>query len=126
MKKILVVDDDHDLTQSVQDLLEGDGYEVKVAHDGQAGMAAAKEWKPDLMLLDVMMTTDTEGFELSRAIAETPELKGLTIIMVTGIRHEMNLPFSFEKDDNWLPVSAILEKPVDPVKLLEEVKNQLG
>ena len=46
--------------------------------------------------------------------------------MVTGIRREMNLPFGFEPDDTWLPVSSLFEKPMDPEKLLEEIKKRIG
>ena len=125
-KKILLVDDDRDLVASNQDLLESEGYEVFTAHDGAAGLEKAKEVRPDLMILDVMMATSSEGFEVSREIPKTPELAGLPVIMLTGVREKMHLPFGFEPDEAWLPVKTVLEKPVDPGKLLAAVREVLG
>lgn len=125
-KKILLVDDDVDFVESNRDLLEAQGYTVIAAHDGDSGLELAKRERPDLMLLDVMMAHDTEGFEISRKIPENPELKNMKVIMVTGVRREKDLAYSFEPDETWLPVDKILEKPVPPEKLLEEVKRELN
>lgn len=125
-KKILLVDDDKDFVASTKDVLETDGYEIDFAHDGEAGIEKAKTFRPDLMILDVMMATDTEGFDVSRKIKSVPGLEETPVIMLTGIRKAKNLPFGFEPDDNWLPVKAVLEKPVAPGKLLETVKEALA
>ena len=76
-KRILIVDDDVEFVESNKDLLEANGYEVLSAHDGTSGLELAKKEKPDLMILDVMMATNTEGFEVSRKIPESPELKNM-------------------------------------------------
>jgi DNA-binding response OmpR family regulator len=125
-KTVLVVDDDRDFVQSNRDLLEAEGYRVLAAYDGQSGLETAMKEKPDLMILDVMMATKTEGFEISRKIPENPELKNMKVLMVTGIRKDMNLPFGFENDETWLPVDKVLEKPIAPSHLLEEIKSRLG
>jgi len=125
-KKILLVDDDVDFSNSNKDLLESEGYEVLMAHDGASGFELAKKEKPDLMILDVMMATKTEGFEVSRKIPNTPELQNMKVLLVTGIRNDMHLPFGFEPDETWLPVDSILEKPIEPAKLLEVVKEKLA
>ncbi len=125
-KTVLIVDDDRDFTESNKDLLEAHGYRVLVAHDGHAGLALAKKEKPNLMILDVMMATDTEGFEISRKIPHTPELKNMPVVMVTGIRKEKQLPFKFEPDGTWLPVDSVFEKPIEPAKLLAEIKKRIG
>jgi len=125
-KRILIVDDDVNFVESNKDLLEANGYAVIFAHDGTSGLEMAKREKPDLMILDVMMATNTEGFEVSRKIPETPELRKMPVLMVTGIRREMNLPFGFEPDETWLPVNSVFEKPIDPEKLLEEIKKRIG
>lgn len=124
-KKILLIDDDVDFTESNRDLLEAFGYDVVIAHDGTAGLEKARTEKPDLLILDVMMTTDTEGFDVARKIAETPELKHMKVIMVTGITKEMKLPFGIEPDENWLPVERVMEKPIDPDRLLKQVEKSL-
>ena len=124
-KKILIVDDDKDFSQSVEDLLKSEGYHVLKAYNGKEGLELASKERPDLMILDVMMAHDTEGFEVSRKLPETPELKGMPVIMVTGITSEKNLPFKFEPDETWLPVDVVFEKPVAPEKLLKEIKKRL-
>lgn len=125
-KKILVIDDDADLVESVQNLLEAKGYDVESASDGQEGMQKAKAIKPNLILLDVMMNTKDEGFNVARKLQEMPEVKGTPVIMVTGVRKEMNLPFGFEPDETWLPVKQFLEKPVKPEVLLKAVADALA
>ncbi len=125
-KKILVIDDDADLVESVQNLLEAKGYDVESASNGQEGMQKAKAIKPNLILLDVMMNTKDEGFNVARKLQEMPEVKGTPVIMVTGVRKEMNLPFGFEPDETWLPVKQFLEKPVKPEVLLKAVTDALA
>ena len=125
-KTVLLVDDDHDFVESNKDLLEAFGYRVIVAYDGASGLTVAKSEHPDIMILDVMMATHTEGFEIARKIPETPELRGLPVLLVTGIRQDMHLPFGFEPDASWLPVQRVLEKPIAPAHLLGEIQKILG
>ena len=124
-KKILVVDDNKDFVQFFEDVLSSE-YDILKAYNGEDGFELALKERPALMLLDVMMTHDTEGFEVSRRIAETPELKDMKILMITAITSEKNLPFKFEPDETWLPVDDVLEKPVTPDVLLKKVKERLG
>ena len=125
-KKILLVDDDVDFAQSNKDLLEACGYDVIIAHDGTSGLEKAKQEHPDLMILDVMMATDTEGFEVARKVPEIPELRGLPVLLVTGVAKALHLPGHLEPDSTWLPVDRILAKPIDPARLLAEVERILN
>ena len=125
-KRVLIVDDDPNFVESNKDLLEAEGYEVLVAYDGESGLELAKKEKPDLMILDVMMATLTEGFEISRKIPETPELRDMKVLMVTGVVRDMHLPFRFDPDATWLPVDQVIDKPVPPEKLLAEIKKRIG
>lgn len=125
-KTILVVDDDSTFAESIRDLLEAYGYLVLTASDGSEGLKIAFEAKPDLMILDVMMATNTEGFDVARRIRNIPELRDMPIILVTGIVQTMHLPQTPQPDDNWLPVDRILEKPIDPSRLVKEVDHVLN
>lgn len=125
-KTILMVDDDRDFVESNKDLVEAHGYRVLTAYDGESGLALARRERPDLMLLDVMMASDTEGFEVSRKIPDTPELRGMPVILVTGIRKEKDLTYGFEPDETWLPVHRVMEKPIDPKELISEIRKALG
>ena len=124
--KVLVIDDDHDFVESVVNLLEARGYTVASAYNGADGVDKAKAETPHLILLDVMMTTKDEGFNVARELHEIEDLKGTPVIMVTGVRREMNLPFGFEPDETWLPVKEVLEKPVKPENLLNAVSKALA
>jgi len=122
-KTILMIDDDPDFVQSVTTVLEARGYKVESAPDGTEGLKRAREIVPNLILLDVMMTKNTEGFEVSRELPKDEVLKSIPVIMLTGIREKMNLAFGFEPDSTWLPVKAVLEKTIKPDKLLEKVEE---
>jgi CheY-like chemotaxis protein len=124
--RILLIDDDAGLVASTRSLLESAGYEIASANDGKSGLAQAQPCKPDLIVLDVMMKTETEGFEVSRSLQSDPALKDIPVILLTGIRKALRLPFRFEPDKEWLPVRAVLEKPVPPPRLLEEVVKALA
>ncbi|MBN1675152.1 MAG: response regulator [Kiritimatiellae bacterium] len=126
MPKILIVDDDPEFVAATQALLEAEGYTVLTAENGEQGYAAAKREKPNLMLLDVMMTHASEGFDTARKLKDDPATQKLPVIMVTGIRKAMTLPFRYEPDDDWLPVKAVVEKPVKPEELLRLVKKALA
>jgi CheY-like chemotaxis protein len=124
-KKILIIDDDPDFIEATSTLLEANGYEVMSAPDGDNGFKKAKSEKPDLMLLDVMMTYDSEGFDLAIKLRDEPQTKQIPVIMITGIRRAKTLPFGIEPDSDWLPVKNILEKPVKPELLLSTVAEAL-
>jgi CheY-like chemotaxis protein len=124
--KILVVDDDVDFQEATSTLLEAKGYDVVTASNGEEGYQKAKTEKPNVMLLDVMMAHDSEGFDVARKLKEDPATSKIPVIMITGIKKAKGLPFSFEPDPDWLPVKAVLEKPVKPDELLKTVKDALG
>jgi len=124
-KKILLIDDDKDFVASNTDLLEAYGYEVFSAFDGESGFQKAKKEKPDLIVLDVMMAYDTEGIEVARRLQTDPLLKGVKILLVSGITKELKLPQSLKPDESWLPVTRIMEKPIDPCRFINEVKQIL-
>ena len=125
-KTILMIDDDPEFVDATSNLLDAKGYNVISASNGKDGLAKAQESKPDLILLDVMMTTKSEGFDVAREMHKDESLKKTPVIMITGVRKEMNLPFGFEPDETWLPVHRLLEKPVKPDVLLDAVSKIIG
>ncbi len=124
-KKVLMIDDDPEFIDAITNILDAKGYDVVSAVDGKEGVAKAKVENPDIILLDVMMTTKSEGFDVARELSKDASLKGTPVIMLTGVRKEMNLPFGFEPDEDWLPVKAFLEKPVKPEVLLKAVEENI-
>ena len=84
-KKILIVDDDIDVINVLQTILEHEGYEVISANNKNEGIKTAREAKPDLAILDVMMTTQYEGFELAKELSEDVAFKDMPVVMQTSI-----------------------------------------
>jgi len=125
-KHILIVDDDGDFVASLEACFKAKGYRVSTAAEGASAIDVAKQARPDVILLDVMMTTDTEGIEVSRKIAETPELRGTPVILLTGIRTARSLPFAPSPDENWLPVKSVLEKPIPLDRILDAIRRLIG
>jgi two-component system alkaline phosphatase synthesis response regulator PhoP len=124
-KKVLMIDDDPEFVEAISNLLDAKGYDVQTASNGKDGVAMAKTENPDIILLDVMMTTKHEGFDTARELHDDPTTQKTPIIMLTGIRREMNLPFGFEPDEMWLPVKGVLEKPVKPEVLLKAIADHI-
>lgn len=84
-KKILIVDDDIDVITIIETILKKEGFTVISATNKAEGMQKIKEEKPDLAILDVMMTTHYEGFELAKELTDDPELKKMPVLMQTSI-----------------------------------------
>jgi DNA-binding response OmpR family regulator len=122
--RILIIDDDPAFVKSTQAILEAHGYEVSSASGGEAGLAKAVAWAPDLVLLDVMMDWVLDGVSVSRAMMEEPALQKVPIIMVTSIR-DSEYRGAFPQDE-YLHINSWLDKPCAPETLLAEVKSVLS
>ena len=124
MKKILIVDDDPDYQMLCQMILQSAGYQVAQAFDGTAAIAALREFKPDLILLDVMMSTVLEGVEVCRHIKGDPNLRAIPIVMISSITTSEYA--SAFPDDERIPIDAWLTKPIQPDVLIKIVQRFLG
>jgi len=122
---VLVVDDDPDIVATSRIVLESNGYEVQTAASGKEALDILSRVRPDVMLLDVMMASDTEGFDLAFKLRQDPEFKDLPIIMLTAfldkVRTEGPGPFEFILGEQW-PVEWLFEKPLDTKKLLAKIE----
>lgn len=125
--RILIIDDDQDLTSALQTVLETNQYSVRVANNPDEGMEKLNAEKPDLIILDVMMNTWQDGFDMARNLKKDDQFKAIPILMLTGVEDKTGLEFKSEAgDEEWLPVEAFLDKPVEPATLLGEVKKLLA
>lgn len=129
--KILVIDDDKDVIELIRITMEANNYEVYGAENGTEGLRKVKEIHPDLIILDVMMDTITEGFQVSYRLrsqdpkSEYRDYAKIPLIMLTGVSQKMHMKFSPAHDGEYLPVDEFLEKPVRVEPLLEKVKKLL-
>jgi two-component system alkaline phosphatase synthesis response regulator PhoP len=122
--KILLVDDDKDFVESTKIILESKAYEVIVAHEGDEGVRKAREEKPDLILLDIIMPVKN-GFTAAEQLKKDPQLSKIPTLMLTG--------FSVKRGGTAIPVSRgftletedYIEKPVSPEELLARVAKFL-
>jgi len=123
--KILLVDDDADFVESTKTVLESKPYQVIVAYEGDEGLRKAREEKPDLILLDIIMPVK-DGFTAAEQLKKDPELSKIPTLMLTSYsarRSETSIPvsrgFSLEVDD-------YIDKPIRPEELLATVEKYLN
>lgn len=118
-KRILIVDDEPNIVISLEFLMMREGHEVRVARDGEAGLAAVRTHRPDLVVLDVMMPK-LDGFAVLEAVRSDPELAGTRILMLTakGREAEQNKGLALGAD-------AYMSKPFSTRDLVDKVKELL-
>ena len=124
MAKILVVDDDKDFIKITSMILQANNYEVVTAANGEQGLKAMRREKPDLVILDVMMSYVLDGIDVRRTMAQDRDLKDIPVIMATSLtaaKAQGALP-----TDEYVPASEWIHKPIDPDILLDHVKKSLG
>jgi two-component system sensor histidine kinase/response regulator len=125
--KILIVDDDQDIRESLQVILENQKYTVFTASDKSEGMEQVKDKKPDLIILDVIMDTWEDGFEMARILKKEPDFQNIPILMFTGVKGKTGIDFKATAGDpEWCPVDSFLDKPVEPDVLIKEVEKLLS
>jgi CheY-like chemotaxis protein len=132
MAKILVVDDDQDIVESLKTVLESVKHTVLTASSGEEGIKKAVSEEPDLIILDVMMESIDKGFEVSRRLKGSQDTKNTPILMLTAIKEiaDMNLNARTGESSGgaapYLPVEALYEKPIEPKELLRKVDSLLS
>jgi len=127
--KVLVIDDDADLRAAVRSMLESKGYAVAEAESGKDGLRKVVEEKPDLILLDVMMECDSEGYGVTYTIKHSADYelyRGVPVIMMSSIQESPDELFSMSPESEMIRPDRYLAKPVDMDLLLEVVEKALA
>jgi CheY-like chemotaxis protein len=130
---ILVVDDNRSLVRIIQGLLQKEGHEVLTAFDGVDGLQKAREEKPDLIILDVVMPR-MDGYEVCRLLQDDPDTAAIPVLMLT-VKGQVDAP---DLDDRALETGIrermdgyeagaveFLSKPIKAKELLSRVKTLL-
>jgi CheY-like chemotaxis protein len=127
-KRILVIDDDVQLVDSVKTLLESAGYEVFFAYQAEKGVGLAREMHPDLIVMDILFAgpPGPDGVEVSRQLAQDPALMDTPVIILSGVKKVLDMPVTLGPDETYMPVQAFLEKPFKPGELLAQVQQLLA
>lgn len=131
--KILIVDDDPDIVESMRIVLENQGYSVISASSAEEGSEKVVSERPNLIILDVMMPEGTEGFHFVWKLRQEkdPELRDLPILVVTAIHGTTKLRLYPDQEDasygpgEYLPVQGFVDKPIQPADLVAKVKALL-
>jgi len=119
MVKILAVDDEGDFLFMITMLLKANGYEVITACDGREGLTKAKNERPDLIILDVMMP-EIDGFEVCKLLKSDEQYSGILIIICTAMAQTADLETS-----NKVGADAYISKPFDHKILLSKIEKLL-
>jgi two-component system, OmpR family, alkaline phosphatase synthesis response regulator PhoP len=116
---VLVVDDEPNIALSLEYLMKGQGFDVRVARDGDAALAALRERAPDVLLLDVMLPK-RDGYEICQTIRANPEWKSVRIIMLTarGRVIEQEKGLALGADD-------YITKPFSTKEVIERVRQYM-
>lgn len=122
--RILVVDDDPDFVEIMRTILEANDYQVLTAANGTQALLQVKAHHPDLMILDIMMSTVLDGLDVSEKLSQDPDAKYMPVIMVSSIA---DTPYAHVFPMEEQPhMDAWLSKPVDPKVLLNKVAELLS
>jgi two-component system alkaline phosphatase synthesis response regulator PhoP len=120
-KKILVIDDNKETVMSLNFALEKAGYQVDYAYDGQEGYLKAIDFKPDLIILDIMMPV-MDGFTMNRHLKENPQTRSIPVIVITAKSGSLPPPAS----ERSVPgIDAYLRKPFFFNEILMKIREIL-
>jgi two-component system, OmpR family, alkaline phosphatase synthesis response regulator PhoP len=118
-KKILIIEDEIALVKILTLRLEANGYQVIFAIDGQKGLNLAREEKPDLIILDIMLPT-MDGYQICRLLKYDGRFNQIPVIMVTAKGMDED-----KKTGEQVGADAYFVKPFEPAELLEKIKELL-
>ncbi|HUL40605.1 MAG TPA: response regulator [Burkholderiales bacterium] len=119
-KKILIVDDEPNIVVSLEFLMEHCGYTVRVARNGEEALRQADAFKPDLILLDVMLPLKS-GFDVCQKIRENRTFQSTKIVMLTAKGRDIEATKGLA-----LGADAYITKPFGTKELLDQVERLLG
>jgi len=120
-KKILLVEDEELMTDLLQRKLAKEGYEILVAKDGQEGLKAMREVKPDLVLLDIIMPR-MGGFEVMEEMNKDTELKKIPVIVISN----SGQPVELDRAQKLGAKDWLIKTEFDPQEVIEKVVRQIG
>lgn len=120
-KKILLVEDEEIMIDLLQRKLTDEGYEVSVARDGESGLRAMRELKPDLILLDIIMPK-LGGFEVMEEMNKDKELKKIPVIIISN----SGQPVELDRAQKLGAKDWLIKTEFDPNEVLDKVVKQIG
>lgn len=123
--RIVLIDDDLDMHHAVRAMLPQAEFSVTCHTTGPAGLEAVRRDRPDLVLLDIMLATPSEGFHLCYTLKEDEKLRDIPVIMISAIGQRIGMDYARELGSEYVPADAFVEKPFDARTLLNAVRSLL-
>jgi DNA-binding response OmpR family regulator len=120
-KKILIADDDRNLVKLLVAFLSPVGYEIRTAHDGATALRIVSEYRPDLVLLDVMMPV-VDGYNICKTLTEDPQYNPAPKVIIMTSRNEER----DERISRVIGADVFINKPFKPGELTERIRELLG
>src|SRR2546422_9081210 len=118
-RRVIIVDDEPNIVTSLEFLMRGDDYEVLVARNGEEALQLAESFRPDIVVLDVMMP-QRSGFEVCQKIRENPVLGDVKIVMLTAKGRDGE-----KEKGRYLGANAYVTKPFSTKELMSTVRKLL-
>ena len=130
MANILLIDDDPDIVDSLTMILETSGHDVSVKSDTDDVVDGVMAVHPDLIILDIMFPEDPQaGFTAARALEKSDKVRDIPVLLLSAVNQRSNMSFGFSEadiSDDFMPVEAFIEKPVEPAQLLDKIAALLS
>ncbi len=123
--RVLIIDDDPDVREALRLILEPNGYRVTLCASGPEGRAAAQRERPDVILLDIMLSTVSEGFHIAYDFRKDEKLRDVPIIMISSIGESVGMEFASEVGSDYMPAEVFLAKPLHAATVLSAIKDVL-
>ena len=124
MARILVVDDDPDLVESITKILESKNHDVIQAYGGVEGLEKARSEKPDAIILDVMMP-DKDGYEVCKELKADPDHRDIPILLLTAVVSKISSTSYTSRQGMETEADDYVDKPVEPGELVSLVERLL-
>jgi len=118
-KKILIADDNENIREALTYLLEDEGYQLRLAKDGADTLQQVKEFRPDIILLDIMMP-EINGYDVCRAVKSDPSLQKTYVIMLTAKGQVAE-----QERGKEVGADEYVVKPFSPMDILSKIKHVL-
>ena len=125
-ERIVIIDDDPDVCEALSLILAPQGYHLSTFLSGPEGMAAIRANPPDLLILDIMLASPSEGFHLAHELRRDDRLGRLPIIMISAIGQTMGMDYAKELGIDSMPAELFLEKPLKAATELTAVRETLA
>ena len=121
MKKIVIADDDRSIVKLLGTITKNSGYDVKTANEGATAIKLMKEFKPDLVVLDIMMPV-IDGYHICKMLAEDPQYEPIPKIIIMTVRKE-----EWDKRiSSFAGADAFIQKPFGTGDVLNKIKELIG